>query len=108
LFCFVLVFFLLVSFASFPSSREVQKSFPPLSDPFLKLDQVKKKPKQNKTKNKKTKIKTNKQKGFKPLGRLLHFALMQKMQLLIQFCKLPLFPSSPKEFSTTFRSISKA
>ena len=40
--------------------------------------------KQNKTKNKKTKIKTNKQKGFKSLGRLLHFALMQKMRLLIQ------------------------
>jgi hypothetical protein len=36
LFCFG--FFLLVSFASFPSSRAVQKSFPPLPDPFLKLD----------------------------------------------------------------------
>ena len=36
LFCFG--FFLLVSFASFPSSRAVQKGFPPLSDPFLKLD----------------------------------------------------------------------
>ena len=41
----------------------------------------------NKTKQykkQKTKIKTNKQKGFKPLGSLLHFALMQQMQLLIQ------------------------
>ena len=38
LFCFVFFVFLLVSFASFPSSRAVQKSFPPLPDPFLKLD----------------------------------------------------------------------
>ena len=38
--------------------------------------------KQNK--KQKTKIKTKKQKGFKPLGSLLLFALIQKMQLLIQ------------------------
>jgi cytochrome b len=44
----------------------------------------KKKTKTKQNKKQKTKIKTNKQKGFKPLGSLLLFALLQNMQLLIQ------------------------